>query len=62
MSNNNEATIRIDNYGRNAPKAAKFGVGASTLAEINDATAKRRELSRQQSTARGDTPISRDGD
>ena len=62
MSNNNEVAIRIDNYGHDAPKAARFGVGATDIAEVNEATAARRALSNQQSTARGVTPISRDGD
>jgi hypothetical protein len=35
---------------RDAPDAAKFGVGATTLADIERATEARRELSDQQST------------
>jgi len=61
MSNNNEATIRIDNYGRNAPKAAKFGVGATDIAQVNEACDVRRQLSEQQSRPTAG-PISRDGD
>jgi len=30
--------LRVDVYGRDAPDAAKFGVGARTLAEIEKAT------------------------
>jgi hypothetical protein len=36
------------------PKAAEFGVGASDLKEIEQATEARRELSREQSTRRGE--------
>jgi len=39
-----DSTILTDVYGRDAPDAAKFGKGATTLAEINQATDARRQL------------------
>lgn len=42
--------ILHDVYGKDAPNAAKAGVGARSLDEIKQATNARRELSRQQST------------
>ena len=57
MSNKDEILISV--YGRNAPAAARFGVGASTLREIEEATAARRELSDAQSTAKSG-PVRRD--
>jgi hypothetical protein len=41
--------IIVDTYGTNAPAAAKFGVGATTLEEINQATEARRRLVSEQS-------------
>jgi hypothetical protein len=57
MSNKDEILISV--YGRNAPEAAKFGVGATTLAEIERAAEARRELSDAQSTTTGG-PVRRD--
>lgn len=34
-------TPLVSTYGRNAPDAAKFGVGAQTIEQIRDATDKR---------------------
>jgi hypothetical protein len=42
--------ILVSVYGSNPPDAAKFGVGATTLADIERATEARRELSDAQST------------
>jgi hypothetical protein len=50
MSNNND--IRVDVYGTDAPDAAKFGKGATTLAEVKQATQARVDLSKNQSTGR----------
>jgi hypothetical protein len=51
--------VEIDSYGSSTPvPAATFGVGASTLAEINQATEARRELISQQSDTR-DGPVRR---
>lgn len=45
MKNDPEKPItHTDVYGRNAPDAAKFGVGATTRAEIEKATNARRDL------------------
>jgi hypothetical protein len=54
MSNADNKTdeILVSVYGTNAPDAAKFGVGATTLAEIERATEARRELSDAQSTTK----------
>jgi hypothetical protein len=51
--------ILVNVYGRQAPKAARFGVGAQTLRDVEEATQARRDLSEQQSTTtRG--PVRRD--
>jgi hypothetical protein len=51
--------ILVNVYGTDAPRAAKFGEGATTLSEVERATEARRELSDQQSTTtRG--PVRRD--
>ena len=34
--------VNVDTYGRNGPDAAKFGKGARTLSEVNQATDMRR--------------------
>jgi hypothetical protein len=54
MSNNTEKPVEIliSTYGRNAPAAATFGVGATTLAEVQKAIGARRELSDAQSTTK----------
>jgi hypothetical protein len=52
MSNKDEILISV--YGRNAPGAAKFGVGATALAEVQKAIDARRELSDEQSTSERD--------
>jgi hypothetical protein len=54
MSNADSKTdeILVSVYGTNAPDAAKFGVGATTLADIERATEARRELSDVQSTTK----------
>jgi hypothetical protein len=57
MPNKDEILISV--YGRNAPDAAKFGIGATTLGEIERATEARRELSDAQSTAKSG-PVRRD--
>jgi hypothetical protein len=49
MSTDNKYEILINTYGRNAPDAAEFGVGATTLADIERATEARLELSDAQS-------------
>jgi hypothetical protein len=59
MSTDNKYEILINTYGRNAPDAAEFGVGATTLDEIKQATEGRRELSDAQSTSRRG-PVRRD--
>jgi hypothetical protein len=41
--------ILVSVYGKNPPRAAEFGKGASTLSEIEQATAARRKLSESQS-------------
>jgi len=51
--------VLVDNYGRNAPDAARFGVGARSLEDIQKATDARRELSREQSTPKTG-PVRRD--
>lgn len=51
--------IIVDTYGTNAPDAAKFGVGATTLEQINEATRARRELVTEQSNTT-DGPVRRD--
>ena len=52
--------IRVDTYGTdNPPDAAKFGVGAGSLADIQKATEARRELSNAQSAATT-VPVRRD--
>jgi hypothetical protein len=40
----------IDTYGSNAPKAARFGEGATDLAGIHEATTARSNLSTRRST------------
>jgi hypothetical protein len=50
--------ILVNTYGRNAPDAAKFGVGATALEQIKQATDARRALSNEQSTTRG--PVRKD--
>jgi hypothetical protein len=37
-------TPLVSVYGRDAPDAAKFGVGAQTIEQIRDAAEKRRDL------------------
>jgi hypothetical protein len=59
MSKTEKSEILVNVYGTDAPDAAKFGVGATTLAEIERATEARRELSDQQSTAKSG-PVRRD--
>jgi hypothetical protein len=60
MSNDTEnEKILVSVYGTDAPDAAKFGVGATTLAEIEHATEARRELSDAQSTEKTG-PVRRD--
>jgi hypothetical protein len=61
MSNNTEKPVEIlvNTYGTDAPDAAKFGVGASTLREVEKATEARRELSDSQSTTKTG-PVRRD--
>jgi hypothetical protein len=49
-TDNKTGEILVSVYGSNAPDAAKFGVGTTTLADIERATEARRELSDQQST------------
>jgi hypothetical protein len=44
------STVLVDTYGAGAPVAAKFGRGATSLAEIQQATDARRDLSNAQST------------
>jgi hypothetical protein len=46
ISDINEQVL-VNVYGRNAPDAAKFGVGATTLAQIKQATDARRALSNE---------------
>ena len=41
--------ILVSVYGKNPPRAAEFGKGASTLSEIEQATAAQRKLSESQS-------------
>jgi hypothetical protein len=51
MSTDNKTDeILVSVYGADAPDAAKFGVGATTLAEVQKAIDARRELSDAQST------------
>ena len=50
MSNTEKPEILVSVYGTDAPAAAKFGEGATTFAEVQQATEARRELSDQQST------------
>jgi hypothetical protein len=51
--------IFVNTYGtKDVPNAARFGVGAGSLSEIQDAITKRDELSDLQSTTRG--PVRRD--
>jgi hypothetical protein len=38
MSNTEKPEILVDTYGKDAPAAAKAGVGARNLAEIREAT------------------------
>jgi hypothetical protein len=59
MSDN--PTIRVDVYGQKPPKAATFGRGATNLAQINEATEARRNLSNRQSTG-CNCPDSKDGE
>jgi hypothetical protein len=59
MSKSGKLEILVDNYGRNAPNAARAGVGATTLREIQEATEARRELSDAQSTTKTG-PVRRD--
>ena len=52
----NKPSININVYGKDAPDAATFGKGASTLAEIKQATSARDNLSkskRQSTPTRG---------
>jgi hypothetical protein len=60
MSQSKDVEINVSVYGRTgAPNAARFGVGAGSLSEIQDAITKRAELSDQQSrTTSG--PVRRD--
>ncbi len=55
MSNTEKPVVLVDNYGAKAPAASRFGIGASNLAQINEATAARRALSEQQPPKRRDS-------
>ncbi len=59
MSEDIRKDVLVNVYGKNAPAAARFGVGAKSLAEIKQATDARRALSREQSTPKT-TPVRRD--
>jgi len=59
MSKSEKPEILVSVYGTNAPAAARFGVGAITLAEVQKAIDARRELSDAQSTAKSG-PVRRD--
>jgi hypothetical protein len=50
----NKPTINVDVHGKDAPAGATFGKGATTLAEIKEATSARDNLSKEQS--RPDNP------
>jgi hypothetical protein len=50
--------VLVNVYGRNALDGGKFGVGATTLEQIKQATDARRALSNEQSTTRG--PVRKD--
>jgi hypothetical protein len=54
-----QTEILVDTYGTVAPDAAKFGVGATTQADVKRATDARTELSDQQSNP-GRGPVRRD--
>jgi hypothetical protein len=56
---NKRTKILVNTYGDDAPDAAKFGVGATTLADIERAAEARRELSDRQSTTQTG-PVRRD--
>jgi hypothetical protein len=58
MSDDIKDQVLISVYGQNAPDAAKFGVGATTLAQIKQATDARRALANEQATTRG--PVRKD--
>jgi hypothetical protein len=56
-----QTEILVDTYGTVAPDAAKFGVGATTQADVEKATAARANLVNEQNdnAARG-RPVRRD--
>jgi hypothetical protein len=61
MSKSEKPEIFVDTYGRNAPNAARAGVGATTQADVEKATAARANLVNEQNdnAARG-RPVRRD--
>jgi hypothetical protein len=44
MTDKKPNDILVDNYGRNAPDASRFGKGARSIEQIKQATDARREL------------------
>jgi hypothetical protein len=53
MSKQTGPDVVVNTYGKTPPAAADARQGARSRADIQDAIAKRRELSREQSTGQG---------